>query len=58
MNYGTFGTFENGKTSLRTLMKVEKYLLEQWEVYELWGIGTMWTVEYGKTSLMKAEIYL
>ena len=41
MNYGTFGTFENGKTSLRTLMKVEKYLLEQWEVYELWGIGTM-----------------
>ena len=37
MNYGTFGTFENGKTSLRTLMKVEKYLLEQWEVYELWA---------------------
>ena len=55
---GTMGTIENGKTSLRTLMKVEKYLLEQWEVYELWGIGTMWTVEYGKTSLMKAEIYL
>ena len=25
-NSGTMGTIENGKTSLRTLMKVEKYL--------------------------------
>ena len=37
MNYGTFGTFENGKTSLRTLMKVEKNLLELWELCELWA---------------------
>ena len=47
MNYGTFGTFENGKTSLRTLMKVEKYLLEQWDVYELWAqeLCELWNME-------------
>ena len=32
---GTMGTIENGKTSLRTLMKVEKYLQELW-AQELW----------------------
>ena len=36
---GTIRTMENGKTSLRTLMKVEKYLQELWaqEPWELWA---------------------